>query len=154
MAVTYANETGKIKTKTTKWTGAKTVDYTIQTNVTVTEKRTLDAGTQDPLSLIYFLRAAMNNPIMQDGRTVPIPFTDAGDMYYLNAKVAARETLKTPAGTFPALRVTSTVLDAKRQPMIGRKLTVWLSDDARRLPLKFETSLAIGSFVLTLSKVQ
>jgi hypothetical protein len=85
---------------------------------------------------------------------VPIPFTDAGDMYYLNAKVAARETLKTPAGTFPALRVTSTVLDAKRQPMIGRKLTVWLSDDARRLPLKFETSLAIGSFVLTLSKVQ
>ena len=153
-AVTYANEGGRVKIKTTKWLGPTTVDFTIQTNGTLTEKRTLAPQTQDALSLIYVLRVLMNNAAAQDGRTLPIPFTDGGDMYYLNVKVAAREPVKTPAGTFPALRVTSVVEDGAHKPIPGRKLTIWLSDDARRLPLKFETTIAIGSFVLTLNKVQ
>jgi hypothetical protein len=32
-------------------------------------------------------------------------------------------------------------------------LTLWMSDDARRLPLKMQTGLAVGSIQMTLSKV-
>ena len=34
-----------------------------------------------------------------------------------------------------------------------RGLAVWISDDARRLPLKIEAQLAVGRFVVSLRKV-
>ena len=46
-----------------------------------------------------------------------------------------------------------TVTDAAGKATDDGNLTVWISDDARRLPLKFTAGLAVGSFQLTLAKV-
>ena len=47
----------------------------------------------------------------------------------------------------PAIR------DTKGQ-VVGRGLAVWISDDARRLPVRIQAQLPVGSFVLTLKEAR
>jgi hypothetical protein len=49
--------------------------------------------------------------------------------------------------------LTPTLSDGQGKPIASRKMTMWLSNDARRLPLKVEVALAAGSFTLTLARV-
>ena len=46
-----------------------------------------------------------------------------------------------------------TVLDDKGKPN-GRAMAMWISDDERKLPLKLQADLAVGSFMLTLREVR
>jgi hypothetical protein len=90
----------------------------------------LDAGptARDMLSTLFVLRAqALSKPVCLDvyaGRKV----------WRLAGKMAAREEIETPLGKFAALRFdgTATRLD---DPSVQRNAHVWISDDARRLPL-------------------
>jgi hypothetical protein len=42
-----------------------------------------------------------------------------------------------------------TILDSKKQPAATNS-AVWISTDARRLPIKLQSDLPVGSFVLAL----
>ena len=51
-------------------------------------------------------------------------------------------------------------MEDRRQSSLGdggeagaRKLTLWISDDARRLPLLMEAEMPVGTFTLTLRSV-
>ena len=59
---------------------------------------------------------------------------------------------KTGIGTLPAIKLTLNASEVNGKAAEASNLTLWLSDDARRIPLKFTAGLAVGSFQLTLAK--
>jgi len=100
----------------------------------------------DELSYIYVLR------------TLPL---EVDSTYQLNRhfdaarnptviRVLRRDTVQTPAGTFPTIVVEMRVKDTRRYKGDG-VLRFWFSDDDCRVPVRMESSLPIvGSAVLTL----
>ena len=62
---------------------------------------------------------------------------------------SSSEPVKAPIGTLPATKIRVSVVDNKKVP-VGKNVFIWLSDDARRLPVKLQAELAVGSFNLTL----
>jgi len=148
MATVFSDENGRKRQKTTTFGANGTVDYEVKTASTVKSSLKMPAAVQDPLGAIYVLRAI---PLKAGQAPFVIPVADSGKAYTMRVAVGAREQVKTGIGTLPALKLTLTVTgpDGKADP----PLTIWLSDDARRLPLKFVAGLTVGSFQLTLARV-
>jgi hypothetical protein len=84
--------------------------------------------------------------------SIPIPIIDSGKAYTMRVKVGGIESVKSGLGTLQALKLSMTITDAAGKPE-GSGFSLWLSDDARRLPLKISAGLAVGSVHLTLAKV-
>ncbi|HUP39969.1 MAG TPA: DUF3108 domain-containing protein, partial [Vicinamibacterales bacterium] len=67
--------------------------------------------------------------------------------------VVGTEAVKTEAGAFQAFRLRTTLTDEAGTPS-GRPIHMWISDTPNRLPVKVESELSVGSFVLTLSNAK
>lgn len=85
-----------------------------------------------------------------DGRPLELPVFDNGKLYVLGVRLVGRETLDLPRPLGPGVRtlvvepqlVEGTGLFVKEK---GARLKIWLSDDARRLPVRLRSKVAIGS---------
>ena len=64
--------------------------------------------------------------------------------------VVGTEAVKTGAGPFQAFRLRTALTDDSGQPS-GRPIHLWISDTPNRVPVKLQSELAVGSFVLTLA---
>ncbi len=106
----------------------------------------LAPNTQDALSVFYALRAA---PLKMGARMV-FPVVFDGTPYQLDVKVGGTQTVRTKAGARSAWRITPTLMAGGRPVESPRGMTLWISDDAQRLPLQMQVDLAVGRFVLTL----
>lgn len=148
MATIYSDEGGRKRYKTTTFKGNGAVQYEIRTATTATSALKVPTTTQDPLGALYILRALPLKP----GLSVPIPVTDSGKAYTMRVRVIGRESVKSGLGTLPAWKVAMTTTEAGGKAA-AESLTIWISDDARKLPLKFAAGLTVGSFQLTLAKV-
>jgi hypothetical protein len=127
---------------------AGTADYELKTATLVKQPLKIAPSSQDVLSLLVALRTLPLRP----GARVTLPLCDSGRQYTVAFAAEGRETLKTGAMTAPAWRLNVTVTDDKGQPQ-GRTLYIWISDDARHLPMKVKAELPVGSFVVELTKV-
>ncbi len=78
-----------------------------------------------------------------------MPVADSGDLCPVRVMIGARAAIRTPAGTFNAWRLTPLATDSDGQP-VDNNIVIWMSDDARRLPIKLEAELPVGKFVLVL----
>jgi hypothetical protein len=107
------------------------------------------AFTQDALSAIYVIRALP----MKVGTKETIPVSTGGRAYRAQVVVTGTEAVTTPAGSFQAFRIRSTLSGEDGRPA-GRAIHVWLSDTPERVPVKIQSELAVGSFVLTLNQVK
>ena len=58
-----------------------------------------------------------------------------------------------PFGDVDAWNVRIRIIDAQGQE-VGKNIGVWISTDARRLPLRIEGDLPVGTFTLSLREVQ
>ena len=128
---------------------ARRATYEVTTATVVKKDLVLPAYTQDPLSAIYVIRALP----MKLGGTVTMPVANNGTVYRMHVQVLAQEALATPLGRLTAWKIVPTILDEEGKPT-GEKLGLWISDDARRLPLKMEADLAVGRFVIVLKDVR
>ncbi|HLQ78013.1 MAG TPA: DUF3108 domain-containing protein [Terriglobia bacterium] len=146
----YSEERNRKRTKITRFVSSTSVEYEFWTSSVSRKTRIVEPMTQDPLSLFYMLRALA--PTSKS--PVTIPLIESGEIYRFRIQLDAHETVKTGAGTFPAVRETAIVLDAQGRIIANRKLTLWFSDDVRRIPLRMDTSLPVGTFVLSLSSVR
>lgn len=108
------------------------------------EKR-FDRPRHDPLSALYALRTIAFKP---GARMTLAVEDDEGTDYELKAAVNVLERVTTRLGETSAWRVDLAAESAGRSQV--RNLVVWLSDDARRLPVKLQADLPVGSFVLLL----
>src|SRR5256885_7093504 len=99
----------------------------------------------DALSAIYVLRAAT----LRSGLHITWPIVENDVTYTVRMETSGPEPVRTPMGTLPAWKVTPSATDANRRP-VGRDMAIWISTDARRLPLKLRAELPVGTFDLVL----
>jgi len=99
------------------------------------------AAVQDPLSALYFYRMTAT---MQPGEVVRIPVHDRKRPKQIVVTAGPVETVKTDAGTFQASR-----LHIKQEEeglfLHEGDITVWITSDERRLPVRLEGRVAIGT---------
>ena len=144
----YSEEGRRRRTKTTLFNQrAKKAQYEVQTATLVKKDLALPSYSQDALSAIYVLRSIPMKP----GETFNMPVCDDGKTYSVQVSVGGVETVKTPLGPLEALKVTPVVTGGGEPPLHG--LAIWLTTDARRLPVRIEAPLPVGRFTLTLRQV-
>ena len=76
-----------------------------------------------------------------------------GKNYPLEVKVVKRETVSTPVGRFKCLKV-EPVLRASGIFQHKGTLTVWLTDDERKLPVLMRSKVAIGAISAIITKIE
>jgi hypothetical protein len=146
----YSDENGRKRMKTLRFDqDARTAQFEMQTKTLMQKDLTVPLGVQDALSVLYVLRAMTLKP----GARVSMPVCLSDVVYQVTATVGSREDVKTGLGTRAAYRITPVVTDAAGRPA-GRGMSLWLSDDAQRLPLRLQTDLAVGSFNLVLREAK
>jgi hypothetical protein len=146
----YSDENGRKRMKSLRFNpGGTTAFFEMQTSTNMKKDIAVPARSQDALSALFALRAMPLSP----GMTIRMPVCISDAVYYMSATVGAREDVKTGIGTQPAWRITPVMTDAAGKPF-GRKLSLWLSDDARRMPIRLQADLAVGSFNLVLKEAK
>lgn len=146
----YSEEGKRHRFKTTQFDRAtKKVLFEYTADTTVKAAFATSAVTQDALSAIYVLRAIPLNT----GDKMTMPVTDNGINYKVQFDAGAVEKVRTPKGEQPGLKVRLSVFDDKNRP-VGRNIAIWISQDARHLPLKLQADLPVGSFNLVLREVR
>jgi len=144
----YSKEGRRERMKTTLFNQqANTAQYEVKTRTLVTRDLKIPAYSQDPLGAIYVLRALG----LKAGDKFSLPICDAGETFRIQVSVAAPELVKSGIGEVRAWKITPTL--PAEQAQTARRLTLWISDDARRLPVKMQAQLAVGTFDLTLRSV-
>jgi hypothetical protein len=98
-------------------------------------------GTRDPISLLYLLRST-------DWKSTPqlrAPVFDGKNLYDVVARLESpSEQAVVPAGQFTASKIIVRVFD-HGQELGTTHFTVWLAQDATRMPVLVETELPIGT---------
>lgn len=102
-------------------------------------------GAQDVLSAFYYVRTQNLAP----GDSLEVPNHTDGKNYPLVVRVLRRETITVPAGTFTCLVVEPLLKTAGLFKQEGR-LTIWLTDDARKMPVLMKGKVTVGSIVAEL----
>ena len=97
----------------------------------------IQPGTLDLLSLYYVIRSAE----LKVGKTYSFPFLDANHrMQYVKVNVVKQEPIGGPMGTRDTMQ-----LDIMTpQPSPALLAQVWISNDAKKLPLYFVTATRFG----------
>jgi len=99
----------------------------------------------DPLSALYLVR----NMDLQVGKDIYLPSTDNKTVYPIRIIVHKIESVKVEAGKFFCYVVEPVMADGGIFKKDG-KVKIWLTADKRRMPVKMETKVYIGSIVAEL----
>lgn len=105
----------------------------------------LPAGARDALTALWYVRTLPLAP----GYSVALPLNEAGRNLALTVNVPARETITVDGAPVTALRVEPR-FTARVQRRQAIESTLWLSDDARRVPLVVEVAAGFGRLRLKL----
>jgi len=105
--------------------------------------------TYDVIGALVDLRRQKLDP----GMVLTVPVSDGKKFVNAKVEVQARETVKTPAGEFKAIRLEAMLFDGVLYQRKAR-LYIWFSDDARRIPVQIRVALRfyIGTITLQLQK--
>jgi len=106
-------------------------------------------GVQDALSALYYVRTLnlkVNDHVLVDNHS-------NGKNYPLQVKVHRKETIDTPAGRFKCLVVEPFLQSTGLFKQKGR-LTVWLTDDERKIPVQMKSEIPVGSITAVLTKME
>jgi hypothetical protein len=106
-------------------------------------------GTFDVLAAFYRVRTM---PLLP-GQSFFLESHDNRKNYPLRVTVQGREKVETPAGTFECLVVEPTLRSGAFFKNEG-KLTIWLTDDDRRMPVLMRSKLPIGAISVELTEFQ
>lgn len=105
---------------------------------------------QDSLSSLYYFRTIPN---LVSGTSVFIDVHESKKNWKLEVQILGHEMLRTAIGTVPTVKVKAIVL---YEGLLMNKgdLYVWLTDDARRIPVLMNGRVSIGSVTATLARVE
>ena len=92
---------------------------------------------------------------LQPGQSAQVPLTDGKKFAMVKVDAQERELVKTPVGNFNAIRHEIHMFNDVIIPRKAR-MHVWLSDDAKRLPvqLRVRLSILVGTITLQLEKME
>ena len=117
------------------------------------EPRTAEAAfsgqIHDVLSAIYFLRTQPLFP----GKTLELKISDSGRVYQIPVRVVEKKRLKTVLGKVDTVRVDPALFGPNG--MISREahLSIWYTNDKRRIPVKAKIKTEYGTFDVSLKKL-
>jgi len=104
---------------------------------------------QDVLSAVYYLRTQP----LQVGKSLEVTISDSGRVYQVPVLIVEKKRLKTVLGRVEAIRVDPQLFGPKG--MLGAKgqLSIWFTNDSRRIPVNAKIKTEYGTFDITLRKV-
>ncbi len=105
---------------------------------------------QDVLSEFYFFRTLKFD--IGDVVTVPV-VADDGKSYELLVTIVRRERMTVPAGTFDCI-VVEPALKFEGLFQQKGKITMWLTDDAHKVPVLIKTQIVIGTIDIVLREAK
>ena len=101
-------------------------------------------NTQDILSTFYYLRNYPTIDKLKVGESVAIDMFFDDETTKFKLKFIGKEDLKTKFGTIPCM-IFRPYVQAGRVFKEQESLTVWISDDDNKMPIRIKASLAVGS---------
>jgi hypothetical protein len=111
------------------------------------EKKTYKIGenTFDALSSFYYIRTKK----YEVGKSVYVDIFDSKKLWNLEVQVLRKEKIKTKLGEFDTVVIKPLM---KSEGVFNRKgdLYIWLTDDLKRIPVKMQSKVAVGSITATL----
>ncbi|HWO00740.1 MAG TPA: DUF3108 domain-containing protein [Blastocatellia bacterium] len=103
---------------------------------------------QDVLSAIYLVRALT----LKEGEVIPIPISDSGAVYTVEAVVGKREEVKVALGTFKTIQLDAKVFDGRFIKRSGEML-VWISDDPQRVIVRVRVKTSGATVTAELKRI-
>jgi Protein of unknown function (DUF3108) len=129
---------------------ASYLERDLMTHAVVLAKETdIPACVHDVIGGMLFLKTLNLEP----GHSIQFPVSDGKKTVSAKIEAQQREQIKVPAGTFKTIRYEAFLFNNVLYRRDGH-LQVWLSDDARRLPVRLQVRLhfAIGTITFELEK--
>ena len=104
---------------------------------------------QDSLSVLYFLRAVP----LPDGAVVTVPVVSEGKSWEAVVTVVRREAMRTPMGKVMTVVVKP---ETRYQGVLKKQgdSFLWMTDDDRRVPVRLEAKVKVGTVVANLTDFQ
>lgn len=100
--------------------------------------------TQDMLSSFYYLRNHPKVDDLKENESIDIDMFFDGEIYNFQLKFLGKEDVKTKFGQVPALKFRPFV-QAGRVFKEKESLTIWVTADKNKLPIKMKAELAVGA---------
>ncbi|MCR9181946.1 MAG: DUF3108 domain-containing protein [Flavobacteriaceae bacterium] len=101
-------------------------------------------GVQDMLSTFYYLRNNIDTSKLRNGDTHDVDMFYGDESFKFRLKFLRKELLKTKFGQVETL-VFRPYVESGRVFKEKESLTVWISDDDNKIPLKIVADLSVGS---------
>jgi len=109
-------------------------------------------NTQDMLSAFYYIRT-LDLQKAEIGQSFIVNTFFDKEMYPMKIKYLGKEEIETDLGAFKCLKFRP-IVEEGRVFKEEEDMTIWISDDANKVPIRLETDLVIGSIKLDLVKYQ
>ncbi len=106
----------------------------------------ISSGVQDVLSAFYYVR----NLDLEVGKVYNVPAHSSRRTYDLNVIIHGRERVEVAAGTWDCFVVEPVIVGEGLFKHEG-KLTLYISDDAQRIPVLIKTKVPVGSIKVELT---
>jgi Protein of unknown function (DUF3108) len=104
---------------------------------------------QDVLTVIYYLRTRK----LDVGESFDVPVSDAGRVFRLSVKAVERKEINSVLGKVKAIRVEPELFGDTALVRARGTLSIWITDDARRVPVKAQLKVDIGTFDIELKRL-
>ncbi|HJU04997.1 MAG TPA: DUF3108 domain-containing protein [Nitrospiraceae bacterium] len=114
----------------------------------VAETRQIPSETHDLVSCLYYVRSL---PSVEPGSTFSLNLHHDKKNYHVEVRVEGMERVKAPWGEVEAIRVL-VIMPFQGIFLNEGNIRVWLTHDARRIPLMMKAKVIIGSVVARLTE--
>ncbi len=105
---------------------------------------------QDIVSGYYYLRT-INFAKMKVGESVPVVFFFDNEIYNMRMRLKGKEIIQTKFGRINTFKITP-MLPKNNFFTEEESVTMWVTDDTNKIPVKAQIELKIGSIALDLKK--
>ncbi len=123
-------------------------DLTRTKSIAKVKEKASPSWIQDLLSAIYYVRTQS----LKEGDVIPVPISDAGEVYNIEIVVGKREEIKTASGKVSAIALNAKVFDGRYIKRSGEML-VWVTEDPARIPLRAKIKTSGATVTVELKRV-
>jgi hypothetical protein len=107
----------------------------------------IEENTLDPLSSFYYLRTLK----IEVGKRLFVDIFDSKKLWNVEVQVLRKERIKTKLGNFDTIVIKPLL---KSEGIFNRRgdMYIWLTDDARHLPVQLKTKVVVGFVTATIAE--
>ena len=124
------------------------IDYNNSLAIVNNDTLKITGAVRDPYSLLYYFRTIP----LEIGQILDFTTLDNKKLTDFQVIIDGKETVKTPAGTFPCI-IIKPFREGKTLLKNDGDMKIWFSDDELRLPVQIRIKLKFGSMLLQLKTI-